>query len=158
VDGWRRTMLAALATIAAVGCGQVATQTPAATGQAPEHRFVHVHDFPDMGVQIAPPTGRPRLPWRQALQASLRQQGAWDARTPPQVKLANYRNGGAGPARPVLAWIVVYADAREPAFGGPDFAPAAARVRGRCPAYVVVDATSGQGWGAFQTCQPPYRG
>jgi hypothetical protein len=44
-------------------------------------------------------------------------------------------------------------------FGGPDFNhdPHPARVR-RCPAYVVVDATSGRGWGAFQTCDPPYRG
>jgi hypothetical protein len=154
-------LLAALAAVVVVGCGEVATPLPAASGQDPaEHRFVHVHDFPTMGVRIAPPTGRPRLAWQQGLRASLPVFGPWDARMPPQVKLADYRGGdnGEGPVRPALAWIVVYPDAREVSFGGPDFAPAAARVRGRCPAYVVVDASSGQGWGAFQTCQPPYRG
>jgi hypothetical protein len=161
VDGWRRMLLAGLVTVVAVGCGQTSIQSPAATeqGQA-EHRLIHVHDFPDMGKRIAPPTAQPRLSWQQALRAATRQHGGWDARTPPQVKLADYRNryNGEGPVRPVLAWIVVYPDAKEVSVGGPDFAPAAARVRGRCPAYVVVDATSGQGWGAFQTCQPPYRG
>jgi len=145
--------------VVAVGCGQVATQPPAARGQqAAEHRFVHVHDFPTNGVRIAPPTGRPGLSWQQGLQAGIRLMGAWDSRMPPQVKLADYRNSFRGPVQPVLAWVVVYPDAREAPFGGPDFAPAAARVRGRCPLYVVVDATSGQGRGAFQTCQPPYRG
>jgi hypothetical protein len=158
MNRWRRLLLTALVTIVAVGCGQPSTQ-PAATalGEA-EHRFVHVHEFPGMGIRITPPTSGPRLSWRQALRAATRQHGAWDARTPPQVKLADYRNRGAGPDRPVLAWIVVYPDAKEVPFGGPDFVPPAARVRGRCPAYVVVDASSGQGWGAFQTCQPPYRG
>lgn len=160
MDSWQR-MLLALATVVVAGCGQTSIQSPAATeqGQA-EHRFVHVHEFPDRGKRIAPPTGRPRLSWQQALRASLRVHGAWESPTPPQVKLADYssRYNGEGPVRPALAWIVVYPDAKEVPFGGPDFAPAAARVRGRCPAYVVVDATSGQGWGAFQTCQPPYRG
>ena len=160
MDGWRRMLLVALVTVVAAGCGRPSTQPPAATEQAQaEHRFVHLHEFPDMGVRIAPPTGRPRLSWQQALRAATRQQGGWDARTPPQVKLADYssRYNGEGPVRPGPAWIVVYPDAKE-VLVGPDLAPAAARVPGRCPAYVVVDATSGQGWGAFQTCQPPYRG
>jgi hypothetical protein len=154
-------MLAALATVVAVGCGQATTQAPPAAEQgAAEHRFVHLHQFPDSGKRIAPPTGRPRLSWQQGLRASLRVLGPWDARMPPQVKLADYRGGynGEGPARPALAWVVVYPDAKEAPFGGPDIAPAAARVRGRCPLYVVVDASSGRGWGAFQTCEPPYRG
>ena len=152
-------LLAALATVVVVGCGQAATPPRAAAEQqVAEHRFVHVHEFPDMGVRIAPPTGQPRLRWQQALHAGLRQHGPWDSRTRPQVKLAEYRNRNIGPARPVLAWIVVYPDAMEVPFGGPDLGPGVTRVRGRCPAYVVVDATSGQGWGAFQTCQPPYRG
>jgi hypothetical protein len=37
--------------------------------------------------------------------------------------------------QPTLAWIVVYPDANEGLFGGPDVASPAARVRGRCPAY-----------------------
>jgi hypothetical protein len=158
VGGWRRAIVATLATVAVVGCGQAATQTPAAiTQEAAEHRFVHVHQFPGTGVRIAAPTGRPRLSWQQALRASLRVH-AWDSRRPPQVKLADYRNSNRGPVRPVLAWIVVYPDAKEVNFGGPDFVPAAARARGRCPAYVVVDASSGRGLADFQTCQPPYRG
>jgi hypothetical protein len=161
MDGWRRWLLAALVAVVAVGCGQPSPQPPAAaTQRRAEHRFVHVHEFPDMGKRIAPPTGRPRLSWQQALQAVTRRNDGWPARTPPQVKLAVYSNccNGEGPMRPALAWIVVYPDAEVVSFGGPDFAPPAARVRGRCPAYVVVDATSGRGWGAFQTCEPPYRG
>jgi hypothetical protein len=64
--------------------------------------------------------------------------------------------------RPKLAWIVVSPDAEVVSKGGPEFGPDfrsdAPRPAGRCPAYVVVDAISGRGWGAFQTCQPPYRG
>jgi hypothetical protein len=160
VKCWRRLLLVALVTVAAVGCGQAPTQPPVATEQAQaEHRLVHVHDFADMGKRIAPPTRQPRLSWQQALRAVTRRHEGWRSRTPPQVKLADYRNccNGEGPVRPVLAWIVVYPDAKEVLFG-PDLTPPAARVPGRCPAYVVVDATSGRGWGAFQTCQPPYRG
>lgn len=161
MDRSRRSLLAVLVAFVVVGCGQASSQPPAATSLGgAEHRLVHVHEFPDMGKRIAPPTGRPRLSWQEALRAATRQHGGWDVRTQPQVKLADYnsRFNGEGPVRPALAWIVVYPDATEVLFGGPDFAPAAARVRRRCPAYVVVDATSGQGWGAFQTCQPPYRG
>jgi hypothetical protein len=164
MNRWRRWLLAALVTVVAVGCGQASTQ-PAATAQGQaEHRFVHVHEFPDLGVRIAPPTGRPKLTWQQALQAVTRRNDGWPARTPPQVKLAMFSNccNGEGPVRPTLAWIVVYPDAEVVSMGGPefgpDFAPAAPRKVGRCPAFVVVDATSGRGWGAFQTCQPPYRG
>jgi hypothetical protein len=159
MNGWRRWLLAAVVAVVAVGCGQASTQSAAtARGQA-EHRFVHVHEFPDIGKRIAPPTGRPRLSWRQALQAVTRRNDGWPARTPPQVKLADYANccNGEGPVRPTLAWVVVYPDAEEVVFG-PDFGPSAARKAGRCPAYVVVDATSGRGWGSFQTCDPPYRG
>jgi hypothetical protein len=152
VEGWRRTILATLAAVAVVGCGQAATQPPAV------HRFVHVHEFPGNGVRIAPPSGRPRLSWQQGLRASLRVH-AWESQAPPQVKLADYRGGynGEGPARPALAWVVVYPDAKVVEYGRPDFAPPPARVR-RCPAYVVVDANSGQGWGDFQSCPPSYRG
>ena len=160
VHRWRQLLLAALAAGVVAGCGQPSTRPPAVAAMGGvEHRFVHVHEFPDMGARIAPPTGQPRLGWQQALQAVTRRHDGWDARTPPEVKLADYSSRtGEGPPRPVLAWVVVYPDAKEASVGGPDFAPAAARVRGRCPAYVVVDATSGRGWGSFQTCQPPYRG
>jgi hypothetical protein len=164
MNRWRRWLLAALVAVVAVGCGQASPQ-PAATAQGQaEHRFVHVHEFPDMGKRIVPPTGRPRLSWQQALQAVTRRNDFWPARTPPQVKLAMFSNccNGEGPVRPTLAWIVVYPDAETVSMGGPefgpDFAPPAPRKVDRCPAYVVVDATSGRGWGAFQTCEPPYRG
>jgi hypothetical protein len=142
-----------------VGCGQASSSEPATPAAATEHRFTHVHEFPDIGKRIAPPTGRPRLSWQQALRAVTRRNDGWAARTPPQVKLADYSNryNGEGPVRPTLAWIVVYLDAKAVVFG-PDFAPDAARVAGCCPAYVVVDATSGRRWGSFQTCDPPYRG
>ena len=160
MDGWRRLVLAALVSVVVAGCGQPSTRPPAVAAlSGAEHRFVHVHEFPDMGAWIAPPTRQPRLRWQQAFHAVSRRHDDWDAHTPPQVKLADYSSRtGEGPAQPVLAWIVIYPDAKEASFGGPDFAPVAARVRGRCPAYVVVDATSGRGWGAFQTCQPTYRG
>jgi hypothetical protein len=69
-----------------IGCGQASPQLPAAD----EHRFTHVHKFPDMGLRIAPPTGTPRLRWQQALQAATRRNDGWESRTPPQVKLADY--------------------------------------------------------------------
>ena len=156
---WRRLLLAAMVSVVAAGCGQPSTRSPAATALGgAEHRFVHVHEFADMGARIAPPTSRPRLSWQQALQAVTRRHDGWDARTPPQVKLADYSSRtGEGPVRPVLTWIVIYPDAKEVLFG-PDVASASTQVAHRCPAYVVVDATSGRGWGAFQTCHPPYRG
>ena len=164
MNGWRRWLLAALVTVVAVGCGQPSTKSAAtAQGQA-EHRFVHVHEFPDIGVRIAPPTDRPRLSWQQALQSVTCRNDGWPARSAPQVKLADYgsRYSGEGPVRPKLAWIVVYPDAEGVSVGGPEFGPdfaqPAPRKTQRCPAYVVVDAASGRGWGAFQTCQPPYRG
>ena len=152
--------MAVLSALLVVGCGQASSQAPPAPPAAGEHRFVHVHEFPGMGIRIAPPTAKPKLSWQQALQAVTRRNDGWVARTPPQVKLADYssRYNGEGPVRPTLAWIVVYPDAEEIPIGGPDFAPAAARAQHRCPAYVVVDATSGRGWGALQSCDPPYRG
>jgi hypothetical protein len=155
----RQLGLGMLLALLVVGSGPATSSGPATAAAGAEHRFVHVHEFPGAGMRIAPPTGRPRLSWRQALRAVTRRHEDWPSRTPPQVKLADYSNccNGEGPVRPTLAWIVVYPDAQEVLFG-PDFAPPAARVAGRCPAYVVVDATSGRGWGAFQTCDPPYRG
>jgi hypothetical protein len=152
----RRAALALLLALAAAGCGQPSWR--AAPSTADEHVFLHVHEFPDMGARIAPPTGTPRLSWRQALQAATRLSPGWPAHSPPQVKLADFSHccNGEGPVRPTLVWVLVYPDAEVVEFG-PDYAPPPARV-GRCPAYVVVDATSGRGWGAFQTCDPPYRG
>ena len=152
----RRAAAAALLGLLVVGCGQ--TSWRQMTTPAAEHRFVHVHEFPSMGIRIAPPTGRPRLSWQQALQAVTERNDGWPARTPPQVKLAEYSSccNGEGPVRPTLAWVVVYPDAEVVSFG-PDFRPDTEPV-GRCPAYVAVDATSGRGWGSFQTCDPPYRG
>jgi hypothetical protein len=155
MDRRRKAALAVLSAVLVAGCGQ-ASQTPPA---AAEHRFVHVHEFPDLGIRISPPTAQPKLSWQQALQAVNRRNDGWPARTPPQVKLADYshRDNGEGPVQPTLTWIVVYPDAEVVELGRPDFAPPPARVW-RCPAYVVVDATSGRRWGAFQTCAPKYRG
>ena len=155
----RRATLTVLLLLAAAGCGQAAGQEPIATSAVGEHRFTHVHEFPAEGIRIALPTGTPRLTWQQALARSEREYGGlWDSRTPPQVKLADYRSRRRPPAQ-LLAWIVVYPDALEPAFGGPVTPrPRPPRVRHRCPAYVVVDATSERTWGTFQTCEPPYRG
>jgi hypothetical protein len=153
----RPAALVLLLALLTAGCGQLSSRE-APSAAAAEHVFVHVHEFPDIGVRIDRPTGTPKLTWQQALQAVTRRNDGWSSRTPPQVKLADYssRDNGEGPARPALAWVVVYPDAEVVEFG-PDFAPPPARVW-RCPAYVVVDATSGRGWGAFQTCDPPYRG
>jgi hypothetical protein len=154
----RQAALALLAALVAAGCGRP-SPPEAPSAAAAEHAFVHVHEFPDMGLRIAPPTGTPKLTWQQALQTVTGRNDGWPSRTPPQVKLADYssRFNGEGPVRPSLAWIVVYPDAEVVQIGGPDFASPPARVQ-RCPAYVAVDATSGRGWGAFQTCDPPYRG
>jgi len=66
------------------------------------------------------------------------------------------------PADPVLVWVVVVPDAEVVDFGGPDFnalgVKPPARTIARCPAYVVFDANTGRGFGAFQTCEPPFRG
>jgi hypothetical protein len=57
MDGWRRWLLATLLAVVAVGCGQPSPQPPAAATQGPaEHRFVHIHEFPDMA------SGSPRRP------------------------------------------------------------------------------------------------
>jgi hypothetical protein len=159
----RQAALALLAALVAAGCGQLSSQLSpheAPSAAAAKHVFLHVHEFPDMGLRIAPPTGTPKLTWQQALQAVTRRNDGWSSRTPPQVKLADYssRYNGEGPVRPTLSWVVVYPDAEVVEFG-PDFNddPRPAGVS-HCPAYVVVDAASGRGWGSFQTCDPPYRG
>jgi hypothetical protein len=151
---WRSAAVAVLLTLIAAGCGQASSATPATVG---EHRFAHVHEFPGSGIRIAPPTGTPKVTWRQAQAAAEDFYGPFDSRTAPQVKLASYRDRLRGPIRPVLAWVVVYPDAEVVEFGRPDFAPPPDRVQ-HCPAYVGVDAISGQLLGAFQTCDPPYRG
>ena len=154
----RPAALALLLALVAAGCGQLSPRgTPSAAPA--EHVFLHVHEFPDMGLRITLPTGTPKLTWQQALQAVTDRNDGWESRTPPQVKLADFSHccNGEGPVRPTLAWIVVYPDAEVVELGRGDFAPPPARVQ-RCPAYVAVDATSGRGWGAFQTCDPPYRG
>ena len=107
-------------------------------------------------MRIAPPTGVPRLTWRRALEVSQDRYGDWDASTPPQAKLADYRDRLRGPDRPVLAWVVVYPTAEVVAHG-PDLAPSAEQGTS-CPFYVGVDADSGRLLGALQTCEPPYRG
>jgi hypothetical protein len=144
--------VAVLVTLVVVGSGRAASREVAGG-----HRFVHVHEFPSSGVRIAPPTGTPRLSWRRALEVGEEQYGDWDARTPPQVKLADYRDRLRGPARPVLAWVVAYPAAEAVEFG-PDFGQRPASRPGRCPVYVAVDAVSGRLLGALQTCEPPYRG
>jgi hypothetical protein len=86
MDRRRPAALAMILALLVIGCGQASPQLPAAD----EHRFTHVHEFPDMGLRIAPPTGTPRLRWQQALQAATRRNDGWESRTPPQVKLADY--------------------------------------------------------------------
>jgi hypothetical protein len=152
----RQVALAVLLTLVAVGCGQASSREAFTSAAAGEHRLGHVHGFPPEGIRIAPPTGTPRLSWRQARAAAEEFYGDWGARTPPQVKLADYRDRLRGLARPVLAWVVVYPEA-EIVDHGPDFAPPPARVQ-RCPVYVGVDATGGRLLGALQACDPPYQG
>ena len=59
--------VAVLMTLLVAGSGRVASGEVAGG-----HRLVHVHEFPDMGARMAPPTGRPGLSWQQALQAVTR--------------------------------------------------------------------------------------
>jgi hypothetical protein len=159
---WVPVVVLLAAALAAGG----ATQQPAATAQsqatgrlvAAEHRLVHVYEFPGSGIRLAPPTGQPRLPWQRALRAgSLK--GLFDPHRPPEVKLADYSDSLLGPRRPVLAWVVVDPYAQSVPTG-PAYPPGKARpVRpSRCPLYGFVDATTGRGYGAMFTCDPPYQG
>ena len=135
--------------VGGAGC----SRTAAAGGQAASGRaLAHVHEFPSSGARLAPPTGMPKLSWRQAVLTPT-VAGFFGTGPPPEVRLADYTNRFRGPARPTLVWVAV----------GPDrvvvdMGPEAARDPGRCPLYVVVDASSGQGYGAWQHCDPPYRG
>ncbi len=93
MNGMRRAAVAVLLALLVVGCGPAASEEPVGSAVAGGHRWAHVQEFPDMGVRIAPPTGgTPRLTWQRALAASDDFYGAWDSRTPPQVKLAEFRN------------------------------------------------------------------
>jgi hypothetical protein len=182
MNGSRRVAATALLVATLVGgCAQPprpattapppATATPLVGGD----RLVHGYRFPD-GERLAPPTGRPRLGWRQAFYVSQRDIGTRELdglrvdllmgpfvnpRAPVRVTLADYRR--AGLARPLLAWVVVYRNDQAVRFG-----PTPAEVRGgrdrmlwrwpRCPVYAVVDAISGRYLEEFSACQPPYRG
>jgi hypothetical protein len=156
VNGIRATVLAGLLlAVAATGCAGPPRPSAAGPGDG-GRRLAHVYAFPASGIGLAPPTGRPVLGWRQVARAAALR-GFFDRRRPPQLKLADYRNAMRGPAGPVLVWLAVD-PASEVVEFGPDFGRAATRDPGRCPLYVAVDAASGRGYGAWQTCDPPYRG
>jgi hypothetical protein len=136
----------------AAGCAEPATaeRQAAAPGQA----LVHVHEFPGSGHRLGPPTGRPALTREQAIRTST-VRGFFSAGPPPEVRLADYTSRFRDPVR-ALVWVAV--DPEHASFeSGPDLRPATDGA-GRCPLYVVVDAASGRGYGAWQTCDPPYRG
>jgi hypothetical protein len=121
-----------------------------------EPRLVHVHDFPGLGHRLAPPTGRPVLT-RQEAEGTEAVRGFFRSGRPPEVRLADYTSTSHDPVRLALVWVAV--DPDHPVVeSGPDFRPAATGDPRRCPLYVVVDATSGRGYGAWQSCNPPYRG
>ena len=133
------------------------------------HRLTHVHDFATFPMRLSPPTGTPQLTWRDAYRLSL-DSGLFlfvysRSTRMPLVELATLQGRRAPtlfPADPVLVWVVVAPDAEVVDFGGPDFnalgVKPPARATARCPAYAVFDANTGRGLGAFQTCEPPFRG
>jgi hypothetical protein len=163
VRGIRRTTAVVLAAVALGGCaGLTGGSTAGLDGSAGAgqgdagRRLVHRYEFPDMGIRLDPPTGRPRLTWQQAARSrALR--GFFRTGRAPEVKLADYRNTLQGPAQPVLVWVAI-----DPASvvvdHGPDFRPARTGPPDRCPLYLAVDAGTGRGYGAWQTCDPPYLG
>ena len=163
----RRRWVPVVLLLAAMLAGGGTAQQSAATAQshrtgrpaAAEHRLVHVYEFPGSGIRLTPPTGQPRLPWQRAMRAgSLK--GVFDSPRAPEVKLADFSNSLLGPRRPVLVWVVVDPDA-EMVPAGPAYPPGMARPRvgpSRCPLYAFVDATTGRGYGAIFTCEPPYEG
>lgn len=163
MPGIRKAAAAAALVVLAVGCAGPAR--PATTGERPVgfgppgagRALVHVHEFPASGWRLVPPTGRPKLSWRQAAQSRWLH-GFFDPDRPPEIKLADLSNTFRGPTRPVLVWVAVDPEHPVVEVGGPDFGPAETRDSGRCPMYVAVDAASGRGYGAWQTCDPPYRG
>ena len=123
----------------------------------PGQALVHVHEFPSSGYRLAPPTGRPALSWEQAIRTGT-VRGYFRSGQPPEVRLADFSRRFHDPVRRALVWVAVDPEHPELRIGGPDFGPGYAGDPGRCPLYVVVDATSGRGYGAWQTCDPPYRG
>ncbi len=128
------------------------------------HQLAHVHDFPELLMRLSPPTGTPRLTWQDAYRLFLRDSPFADSGSTrmPRVELATlWPNPTEFPPDPVLAWVVVVPDAEVVEFGVSDFTfsvKPSARRTWRCPAYTVFDATTGRGFGAFQTCEPPFRG
>ena len=163
--GIRRTAAVLLAAVTLGGCAGLTgapTAGPDGTAGAGQgdagRRLVHRYEFPDMGIRLEPPTGRPRLTWQQA--ARVARLGPFDADRRPQLKLADYRNTLQGPAEPVLVWLAVDPTAQVVEFGRADFLPPRTGPPDRCPLYLAVDARTGQGrgYGAWQTCDPPYRG
>jgi hypothetical protein len=184
MTGSRRAAATALLVATLVGgCAQ--PPRPATTAPPPAtapplvggDRLVHGYRFPD-GERLAPPTGRPRLGWRQAFYVSQRDIGTRELdglrvdllmgpfvnpRAPVRVTLADYRHRQAGLVGPLLAWVVVYRNDQAVRYG-----PTPAEVRGgrdrmlwrwpRCPVYAVVDAISGRYLEEFAACRPPYRG
>jgi hypothetical protein len=148
---------AVLVVALAAGCARPATAERPVTAAtpAPGRALVHVHEFPSLGHRLDPPTGRPALTWGQAIRTGT-VRGFFPSGPPPEVRLADFSSRFHDPVRRALVWVAV--DPDHASFeSGPDFKPAA-RHPGRCPLYVVVDATSGRGYGAWQTCDPPYRG
>lgn len=154
--GGRLAGAVALVAVLAGGCG--GPSRPAGSGERPvgaEPRLVHVHQFASFGHRLAPTTGRPTLS-RQQAERAVRDE--FRSGRPPELRLAEFSNRFRGPTRPVLVWVAVDPEHRILQFGGPDFGPGYGDDTRRCPLYVVVDATSGRGYGAWQTCDPPYRG
>ncbi len=130
-----RTRRAAISLIVvALLCTGVTSATAGASSPTVDHhRLTHVHDFATFPMRLSPPTGTPRLTWQDAYRLYL-------------------HNG----------LFVHIPDAEVVEFGGPDFnalgvKPPTRRIA-RCPAYVVFDANTGRSFGAFQTCDPPFRG
>jgi hypothetical protein len=154
-----------LIAVALLCTGATSAVGGASSSAVDQHRLAHVHDFPTFLMRLSPPTGTPRLTWQDAYRLFLRDSPFADSGSTrmPRVELATLRpNPTEFPPDPVLAWVVVVPDAEVVEIGGPDFTAAGikppARRTWRCPAYTVFDAMSGRGFGAFQTCEPPFRG
>jgi hypothetical protein len=159
------------AAISLIAVALLCTGATSATGGASSsavdhHRLAHVHDFPAWLMRLSPPTGTPRLTWRDAYRLFLRDSPFVHSGSTrmPRVELATLLGNSTAefPPGPVLVWVVVVPDAEVVEFGGPDFTvvggkPPARKVW-RCPGYTVFDAMSGRGFGAFQTCEPRFRG
>ncbi|MDP9207571.1 MAG: hypothetical protein M3O65_03555, partial [Actinomycetota bacterium] len=105
MPGIRKAAAAAALVVLAVGCAGPAR--PATTGERPVgfgppgagRALVHVHEFPASGWQLVPPTGRPKLSWRQAAQSRWLH-GFFDPDRPPEIKLfgpAETRDSGRCP-------------------------------------------------------------